>query len=90
MANGLLSIKQRLQRTSEIASSLDSDSQLRSGTYKYFLRGANAHADTEDVRVGGNTNGKRGKSTKLQLYDKYLKGFQYGNALDAVLSSVSL
>ena len=48
------------------------------GTYKFYTRGKNAKPDTSDYQV------RRTKKIKLQQYDKYLKEFSYGDALDSV------
>lgn len=51
------------------------------GTYKFYTRGKNAKPDTSDYQV------RRTKKIKLQQYDKYLKEFSYGDALDSALGT---
>ncbi len=48
--------------------------------YKYFFRG-----QYEDNIQANDTVPEKGKKKNLQEYDRYLKKFQYKNALDSVL-----
>ncbi|KAJ1328310.1 hypothetical protein BSLG_010042 [Batrachochytrium salamandrivorans] len=77
MASGLLSIRQRSVKSEEIAKS--HAAKIRGGTYQYFIRGSNYTPDENDTRIESK------RKARLQSYDKLLKGFQYANALDAVL-----
>ncbi|XP_064390591.1 U3 small nucleolar RNA-associated protein 15 homolog [Halichondria panicea] len=52
---------------------------LKGGTYRYFVRGRSYKPTPEEYVVAAP------KRKKLQPYDKFLKKFQYKNALDAVL-----
>ncbi|KAL1917697.1 uncharacterized protein VTP21DRAFT_3531 [Calcarisporiella thermophila] len=78
MHNGLLSIRQRQVRPQEVARKRQAIA-ARGGTYQYFMRGQNHSASADDFLV----EAKRRR--RLRDYDRYLKAFQYGNALDAVL-----
>ncbi len=53
----------------------------KAGTYTYFMRGAAVEADADDHVV------MLQKRKKLQIYDKFLQKFCYGDALDAALQS---
>lgn len=53
----------------------------RAGTFHYFLRGQSQQAEDDDYRV------ERVRKQRLQPYDKLLKAFNYGAALDAALST---
>jgi hypothetical protein len=55
---------------------------LRGGTYRYFLRGANARSSIGDGEGGG---GGGDRKPRLRPYDVLLKGFAHGAALDAAL-----
>ncbi|KAF9581398.1 snoRNA-binding rRNA-processing protein [Lunasporangiospora selenospora] len=78
MAGGLLSIRQRVVKTEEVQTRRVTEEQLNGGTYKYFMRGQKAVVDADFVVESQ-------KRRRLKDYDKYLKAFQYGNALDAAL-----
>ena len=52
---------------------------IRSGSYRYFIRGKN-HTPAQDDAIVEHAHKQR-----LQAYDKFLKKFQYHNALDAAL-----
>ncbi|KAF9903291.1 snoRNA-binding rRNA-processing protein [Lobosporangium transversale] len=78
MAGGLLSIRQRVVKTAEVQTRRAQEEQIRAGSYKYFVRGQKK-ANEGDFTV--ETQRKR----RLREYDRYLKAFQYGNALDACL-----
>ncbi|RUP43652.1 WD40-repeat-containing domain protein [Jimgerdemannia flammicorona] len=79
MTGGLLSIRQRQVRATEIATRQVEEDYIQGGTYKYFVRGQNNVGAQDDFKV----ESKRKK--RLQNYDRFLRGFQYGNALDVVL-----
>ena len=59
--------------------------RLRTGTYRYFVRGKSYRAHDDEVTVVGG-GGKGKKKLKLRKFDVFLKRFQYGNALDSVLN----
>ena len=80
MADGLLTVRSRPLK--------DVNPQLqikkrgtRAGTFHYFLRGQSQQADEDDYRV------ERVRKQRLQPYDKLLKAFNYGGALDAALTT---
>ncbi|GJJ70168.1 U3 small nucleolar RNA-associated protein 15 [Entomortierella parvispora] len=78
MAGGLLSIRQRVVKTPEVQTRRAQEEQARGGSYKYFVRGQKT-AGEGDITVESQ------KKRRLREYDRYLKAFQYGNALDACL-----
>ncbi|KAG5460794.1 MAG: UTP15 C terminal-domain-containing protein [Olpidium bornovanus] len=80
MSTGLLSIRQRQVAAPEVAARQKDEKELHGGSYKWFVRGKGHAAAPDDFRI----ESKRRKA--LKDYDKYLKAFQYGNALDAALS----
>ncbi|KAI8052352.1 WD40-repeat-containing domain protein [Syncephalis plumigaleata] len=81
LSNGMLSLRHRRQTESEHVYQMGRvDAMLRS-TYDYRAHGGNAHEGTQEDFV---VEARRIK--RLAPYDKFLKAFQYGNALDAVLT----
>ncbi|TPX49459.1 hypothetical protein SeMB42_g01569 [Synchytrium endobioticum] len=83
MNNGLLSIRQRVVKTKDLLADQSSTTsmRLRGGTKAYFERGANPlKANPNDLLVESQ------KFKRLRPYDRYLRKFQYGNALDVALS----
>ncbi|KAF8975634.1 snoRNA-binding rRNA-processing protein [Entomortierella lignicola] len=78
MAGGLLSIRQRVVKTAEVQTRRAQEEQARGGSYKYFVRGQKAPGE-------GDFTVESQKKRRLREYDRYLKAFQYGNALDACL-----
>ncbi|CAG8648918.1 6294_t:CDS:2, partial [Paraglomus occultum] len=54
------------------------------GTYKYYVRGAQYRGEEEDYIIESRRN------KHIALYDRYLRKFQYGNALDAALRPASI
>lgn len=78
MAGGLLSIRQRVVKTAEVQTRRAQEEQVRGGSYKYFVRG-------QKVAGEGDFTLESQKKRRLREYDRYLKAFQYGNALDACL-----
>ncbi|KAJ8662044.1 hypothetical protein O0I10_002376 [Lichtheimia ornata] len=79
MANGYLSIRKRQVNSEEKAAKSRKQEQLRSGAYKYFMRGKSSVPEQDAFVV------ERTRKTRLNQYDKYLKSFEYHNALDEVL-----
>ncbi|KAJ3043222.1 snoRNA-binding rRNA-processing protein [Rhizophlyctis rosea] len=83
MDNGLLSIRKRVVKTEDLVDSQRQKEKLRRGTYQYFARGSNAGPSADDITI----ESRRRK--RLQPYDKYLKTFQYANALDYALAKAT-
>ncbi|KAJ1679284.1 snoRNA-binding rRNA-processing protein [Spiromyces aspiralis] len=81
MASGLLSIRKRVQTAEETQERERELQRIFGGTYEYFLRNRAYAGGDDDFRI----ESRRRK--RLADYDKYLKSFQYTNALDAVLSN---
>jgi U3 small nucleolar RNA-associated protein 15 len=80
MASGLLSIRQRIVHSEEMAFEKENTAPFP-GTYNYFMRGATTKPKHTDLKV------EKNRRTKLKNYDRFLKTFRYGQALDAVLDS---
>jgi U3 small nucleolar RNA-associated protein 15 len=80
----MLSLRHRRQTESEHVYQMGRANALLRSTYDYRSHGGNAHEGTQEDFV---VEGRRIK--RLTPYDKFLKAFQYGNALDAVLTGVS-
>jgi len=80
MASGLLSIRQRIVHSEEMAFEKETIAPFP-GTYNYFMRGTTTKPKHTDLKV------EKSRRTKLKNYDRYLKTFRYGQALDAVLDS---
>ncbi|KAJ3179051.1 snoRNA-binding rRNA-processing protein [Gaertneriomyces sp. JEL0708] len=78
MNSGLLSMRQRLLKTEDIAAAKQKD--LRRATKAYLKRGSEYQPEVHDIRV----EAKRRR--QLAAYDKLMRQFRYGDALDAVLS----
>ena len=83
MANGILSIRQRLVKTEDLSKNQEWKNRLHAGTYRYFVRGKSHLADPQDFLVTSS------KKPKLRKYEAFLRKFQYKNALDASLLPVS-
>ncbi|KAI9199294.1 WD40-repeat-containing domain protein [Polychytrium aggregatum] len=81
MTSGLLSIRQRVVKTQELVNAQRQTEELRGGTYKYFIRGSKNLPGSDDLKIESR------RKKRLRSYDKYLKTFQYGSALDAVLAT---
>ncbi|CAB3984474.1 U3 small nucleolar RNA-associated 15 homolog [Paramuricea clavata] len=77
MSDGLLSIKHRTQSTEERETAVKSTP--RPGSYRYFVRGKNQKPEQGDFVV------ESSRKPKLSAHDKFLKQFEYTNALDSVL-----
>ena len=56
---------------------------IRSGSYRYFVRGSHHKPAEDDFKVDVF------KKQKLKDYDQYLKKFQYRDALDAAFTDPS-
>ncbi len=67
-------------RSSSAPSTATAPKAIRSGSYKYFNRGASAAAADDDYRV------PHAHKLKLRPVDKLLKKFRYKEALDAALA----
>jgi U3 small nucleolar RNA-associated protein 15 len=78
MSNGLLAVKSRGNK--DMAESRVKEKRdPRAGTYAYFIRGQADEAGDDDYRV------ERVRKQRLQPFDKLLKAFSYGPALDAAI-----
>ncbi|RIB22952.1 WD40-repeat-containing domain protein [Gigaspora rosea] len=78
MTCGTLSIRRRKLVQKELNMS-HQNKQPRVGSYKYFTRGQTYSGNKDDFVVESKPR------ERLALYDRYLKKFQYSNALDAAL-----
>jgi U3 small nucleolar RNA-associated protein 15 len=103
MSDGTLSLRRRDPKASELASSNLQNQALKSGAYEYFadfenifgtghVKDKSMAAKGREERVIGAADEFRVESVKrkkLRPYDKFLKEFKYGAALDAVMENVS-
>jgi U3 small nucleolar RNA-associated protein 15 len=103
MSDGTLSLRRRDPKASELASSNLQNTALKSGAYEYFadfenifgtghVKDKSAATKGREERVIGAVDEFRVESVKrkkLRPYDKFLKEFKYGAALDAVMENVS-
>ncbi|KAJ3149872.1 snoRNA-binding rRNA-processing protein [Geranomyces michiganensis] len=78
MNNGLLSIRQRMVKTAELVTSAVKD-EPRRGTAKFLNRGGAYVPEAHDIRIEAT------KRKQLKAYDKLMRAFRYGDALDASL-----
>jgi U3 small nucleolar RNA-associated protein 15 len=78
MSNGLLSIRKQNMKTADL---VKPPAPLRGGNAIYFGRGSDAPVDKDTLVIGSL------KYKKMAKYDKYLRSFQYANALDATLEN---
>ena len=101
MSDGTLSVRRRnLKPSSTSASDFPfSASSLRTGTFESFLGGSipesglsRRQGNTKAKPIGDSNEFKVESKRKKRLkdYDRFLKGFKYSAALDAVLRKVSL
>ncbi|KAJ3107231.1 snoRNA-binding rRNA-processing protein [Phlyctochytrium planicorne] len=81
MTTGLLSIRHRVLKTEDIAKAQSRQEELKGGTYKYYQRGSSYKPSETDIKV------EVRRRKKLKGYDKLLRSFQYGKALDSVLET---
>jgi len=81
MADGLLTVRSRPLKDVNPEQQSKRRGGPRAGTFHYFIRGQSQQADEDDYRV------ERVRKQRLQPYDKLLKAFNYGGALDAALAT---
>eukprot|EP00743_Colponemidia_sp_Colp-15_P003436 GILK01003710.1.p1 GENE.GILK01003710.1~~GILK01003710.1.p1 ORF type:complete len:535 (+),score=87.61 GILK01003710.1:42-1607(+) len=81
MNDGSLSIRRRQVQVAEEAEQQVRKSAQRAGSYRYFLRGQSQQASESDHQVESK------RKVRLGEFDKFLKKFQYLNALDAALET---
>lgn len=81
--DGNMHVKQRLVKMGEVLQEQKAAAVLRSGSYRYFLRGGGRgnEATVDDISTG------QDRKPKLKSYDKHMKAFEYGAALDAGLAA---
>ncbi|PVU97345.1 hypothetical protein BB559_002068 [Furculomyces boomerangus] len=80
MTSGLLSIKKRPQGSSKSHESKEVvEVKMKSGSYRHFLRTGSSKGGKDDHVV------KRNSHKSLPGYDRFLRSFQYGKALDLAL-----
>jgi U3 small nucleolar RNA-associated protein 15 len=99
-SDGSLSIRKRQASASELAARATAKSVLKSGTYESFLAGQSqtgiySGAEAKQPVVGSTqdelevrVSSKRQK--KFREWDKLLKNFRHGDALDSVMQPVRL
>jgi len=84
MSDGILQIRTRQIKQSSEKEDVrlhQQKEQLRTGHYRYFLRGKNRQASREDYAVATE------KRIKLKAYDRLLKRFQFSLALTETLKT---
>ncbi|SOV05612.1 related to UTP15 - nucleolar protein, component of the small subunit processome [Ustilago sp. UG-2017a] len=89
MADGTLCVRKRDVKASELERREAERAAMNAGAYEFFSQGTaaasnqpgkvNARRATDDIRVDSI------RKRKLQDYDRFLKAFRYGDALDAAL-----
>jgi U3 small nucleolar RNA-associated protein 15 len=99
MTDGTLSIRRRDPKASETRSQEREQEALRHGTYEFFATGmlgniGNGHIKPKNkkitpVGVPGEIKVAPPRQRKMREYDRHLKSFKYGAALDSVLRRVS-
>jgi U3 small nucleolar RNA-associated protein 15 len=98
MTDGTLSIRRRDPKASERQSEEAENQALRHGTYEFFATGLLGNIgegyvkpkrkNLKRVGVPGEMNVVSQKKKKLKVYDRHLRAFKYGAALDSVLRKV--
>jgi U3 small nucleolar RNA-associated protein 15 len=98
MADGTLSIRRRDPKASERQSEEAEKQALRQGTYEFFATGMLGNIgegyvkpkqkNLKPVGVPGEMKVVSQRKRKLNVYDRHLKAFKYGAALDSVLRKV--
>uniref|UniRef100_A0AAV1UL34 U3 small nucleolar RNA-associated protein 15 C-terminal domain-containing protein n=1 Tax=Peronospora matthiolae TaxID=2874970 RepID=A0AAV1UL34_9STRA len=81
--DGVLSVRRRPVKRTELNETRTRQAVIRGGTYKYFLRGKNAKPAAADFLVA-TTRHKR-----IQPYDQALRKFDYKKALNEALDTRS-
>ncbi|KAI9340888.1 WD40-repeat-containing domain protein [Obelidium mucronatum] len=79
MSTGLLSIRQRVIKTEDVAGFIKRRAKVNGGTLKHFRRGGAHKGETGDIVV------EKKKAKRLQKWDSLLRKFNHGKALDVVL-----
>eukprot|EP01098_Paradermamoeba_levis_P009859 TRINITY_DN4126_c0_g1_i1.p1 TRINITY_DN4126_c0_g1~~TRINITY_DN4126_c0_g1_i1.p1 ORF type:complete len:520 (+),score=119.22 TRINITY_DN4126_c0_g1_i1:109-1668(+) len=83
MADGMLSIKQRVVKKAEqVREKMEKKEKLVAGSIRYFLRGKGEKLKRPAQNVYAVP---RLRKTKLSMLDKRLKNFRYKSALDSVM-----
>mmetsp|Transcript_14228 Transcript_14228/g.36374 ORF Transcript_14228/g.36374 Transcript_14228/m.36374 type:complete len:494 (+) Transcript_14228:67-1548(+) len=80
MSDGLVSIRKRVAKAGQNLTTPTSK-KLHAGTYKYLMRHDNAAILEDDFKVAAT------KRAKLRPYDKLLRAFRFGEALNAALET---
>jgi len=97
MTDGTLSIRRRDPKASERQSEEIEKQTLQQGTYEFFATGilgnigegnVKPKQKTKPVGVPGEMKVVSQRKKKLKEYDRHLKAFKYGAALDSVLRKV--
>lgn len=100
MTDGTLSVRRRDPKATELAAAESKRNALTTGAFEYFadfeasfdaIGQGNQGRKTKKPEPAGEVDEmkvEKIKRRKLQPYDKFLKSFQYGAALDAVMKPV--
>ena len=78
MTNGLISVRQRSTVIDQQQE--QEDAIMRANTKRFFERGTSIKPAADSFKV------EKTKPKSLKDYDRFLRKFQYKNALDAALS----
>jgi U3 small nucleolar RNA-associated protein 15 len=99
MTDGTLAVRRRDPKASETTSNEAIQTSLKSGAYEYFAEMESIFGKGHIKRKGKDLPEVVGavdevkiesrRKDKLKIFDKYLKGFKYGAALDSGIQKVS-
>lgn len=99
MTDGTLSIRRREPKASEAHAAEVEREALQHGTYEFFATGVLGNIgegyikpkqkNLKPVGVPGEIKAVSQRKKKLKEYDRHLKSFKYGAALDSVMKKVS-
>eukprot|EP00003_Mantamonas_plastica_P014204 TRINITY_DN2463_c0_g1_i4.p1 TRINITY_DN2463_c0_g1~~TRINITY_DN2463_c0_g1_i4.p1 ORF type:complete len:490 (+),score=199.21 TRINITY_DN2463_c0_g1_i4:365-1834(+) len=80
-SSGIVTVRERKVEVQETVNKLAKAHPVLVGSYRYFVRGQSSKAVDTDFRI------KVTKKAKLKHYDRFLKQFQYAEALDAAVKT---
>jgi WD40 repeat protein len=87
-ADGTLWVRARALRLGDALLERRGAALMRAGSHRYFVRGAGgAGARAEDAGAGGAAAAAPAHKPRLRAYEKALKAFAHGAALDAALAT---
>ena len=99
MTDGTLAVRRRDPKASEATNNESIQTSLKSGAYEYFAEMESIFGKGHIKKKGKDLPAVVGavdevkiesrRKDKLKVFDKYLKGFKYGAALDSGIQKVS-